>query len=446
MADAQFAYPHEALRETAQSALAAAMRGGAGACELHVSEGFGQTVTVRKGEVETIEYNRDKSLGVTVYIGKRSGYASTSDFSPAATADTVKAALAIATYTASDDANGLADRALMGRDAGDLELFHPWSLSAEEAIEMAQECEGAAFALDRRLTNSEGATVSTQHNQFVAANTNGFCEGFRTTRHSISCSVIASDRSGMQRDDWYSTMRAPEDLPSPRAVGEYAGKRALARLRSRRLSTRRIPVIFEAPVASGLIGHFVSAVSGGNLYRKSSFLLDSLGQQVFPQHIQLREEPHVRRGLASSYFDDDGVATRSREVIKDGVVQGYFLSAYSARKLGMQTTGNAGGSHNLVLSRGRLDLDGLIREMGTGLLITDLMGQGINPVTGDYSRGAAGYWVQGGIIRHPVEEITVAGNLKDMFKAIVATGNDVLTRGSRTCGSILVDGMTIAGS
>jgi PmbA protein len=446
MAQARFADSMKQLREIAQNALAQARRGGASACELQVSEGFGQTVSVRLNEVETIEYNRDKALGVTVYIGQHSGYASTTDFGAQALADTVGAALAIARFTASDPASGLADPALMTRRLPELDLFHPWAVSPDEAIEMARECESAAFALDPRIDNSEGASVSSQQHQFIAANSNGFCAGYRSTRQSIACAVIASDAHGMQRDDWYVSARAAADLAPPRSVGEYAGRRALSRLGARKLSTRSVPVLFEAPVALGLIGHFVSAVSGGNLYRKSSFLLDCLGKQVFPKHVQLREDPFIRGGFASGAFDDDGVATRARDVIRDGVVQGYFLSAYSARKLGMQTTGNAGGAHNLILSHGDDDLPALIRRMGRGLLVTDLMGQGVNPVTGDYSRGAAGFWVEGGQIRYPVEEITIAGNLRDMFRGIVAIGKDTITRGARTGGSILIDKMKIAGS
>ena len=311
---------------------------------------------------------------------------------------------------------------------------------------MARDCEAAAFRLDPRVVNSEGASVSCQHSQFVLANSLGFMGGFPSSRHYLSCSVIAAEDDQMQRDDWYVSMRAPADLPRPEAVGDYAGRRALARLRGRKIDTMSVPVLFEAPAAGGLVSHFVSAVSGGNLYRKSSFLQDSLGQPVFSPVVTLVERPHVPRALASSYFDDDGVATRDRDVVKAGVLQGYFLGTYSARKLGMASTGNAGGNHNLILEPGELDLPGLVRAMGRGLLVTELMGQGINLVTGDYSRGAAGYWVEGGEVRHPVEEITIAGNLRDMFRSIAAVGRDVLARGSRECGSILIDRMTIAGN
>jgi PmbA protein len=362
-----------------------------------------------------------------------------------AIADSVDAALAIARFTAADPAAGLAEAKLIAREPRELDLFHPWDIPVEEAIELARACEAAAFRLDSRISNSEGATVSCQQSQFVLGNSAGFVGGFPSSRHYLSCAVIAAEGDEMQRDDWYSSARSPRDLAAPEAIGDYAGRRALARLRGRKIGTRTAPVLFEAPVASGLIGSFVSAASGGSLYRKASFLLDTLGQQVFSPIVNLREDPFVSRGLASGWFDDDGVATQAREVVRDGVLQGYFLGTYSARKLGMQTTGNAGGNHNLILAPGDKNLAGLLRELGTGLFVTELMGQGINMVTGDYSRGAAGYWVERGRIAFPVEEITIAGNLREMFRNIVAVGNDVLVRGSRQCGSILVDGMRIAG-
>ena len=413
-----------------------------------MSEGYGQTVTVRKREVETIEYNRDKGVSVTVYVGQKKGHASSSDFSPQAIRDSVDKALTIARFTASDDCAGLAERDLMAGPGArrDFDLFHPWDLQVEQAIEIGRECGAAAFRLDPRISNSEGANVSCQQSQFVYANSHGFTAGFPTSRHYISCAVIAEEKGRMQRDDWHSSQRSAADLPSAQAVGDYAGRRALARLGSRKLSTTEAPVLFEAPVASGLLGHFVSAVSGGSLYRKSSFLLDSLGKRVFSPMVNIIERPHLVRGQASSWFDDDGVATRDRDVVRCGDLQGYFLGSYSARKLGMQTTGNAGGNYNLILEPGKDDLESLIRKMGRGLLVTDLMGQGINLITGDYSRGAAGYWVEGGEIRYPVEEITIAGNLKDMFLDMAAIGSDVLVRGSRSTGSILIGNMTIAGN
>jgi PmbA protein len=445
MAKAKFSYALDTLRSIAADVLARAKSGGASGCETEVSEGYGQTVTVRMGEVETIEYNRDKGIGVTVYVGQQKGYASTSDFSPKAVADTVDAALSIARFTAADESAGLAEPELLAKEIGDLDLFHPWDISVERAIEMARSAEAAAFRLDPRVTNSEGATVSAQESQFISANSNGFMAGYPSSRHYVSVAVIAAQGDEMERDDWYSSARSHRDLASPEAIGDYAGRRALARLRSRKLTTRQAPVLFEAPMANGLIGHFVGAASGGNLYRKASFLVDSLGKPLFSPLVQLREEPHLRRGLASGYFDDDGVATQPRDVVKDGVLQGYFLGVYSARKLGMKTTGNAGGNHNLILAPGKENLVGLLKRMGTGLLVTEVMGQGVNTVTGDYSRGAAGYWVEGGEIAYPVSEITIAGNLRDMYRNIVAVGSDMLVRGSRQCGSILVDGMTIAG-
>jgi PmbA protein len=419
---------------------------GATEAEADISEGYGQSVTVRRGEVETIEYNRDKGLSVTAYVGKQRGYASSSDLTPRAIEDTVRAALSIARFTAADDCAGLAEPELIARGSRDLDLFHPWHLPVEQAIVMARECEAAALRLDKRIVNSEGATVSCQQTQFIAGNTNGFLDGYPSSRHYISCAVIAGEGDTMQRDDWYSWTRAPADLARPEAIGDYAGRRALARLRSRKLGTREARVLFEAPVANGLLSHFVSAVSGGSLYRKSSFLLDSLGTQVFSKMVNLHENPFLPRGLASGCFDDDGVATHERDVVKEGVLQGYFLGVYSGRKLGMKSTGNAGGNANLILAPGAHDFEGMLRELGTGLLVTELMGQGINMVTGDYSRGAFGYWVEDGAIQYPVEEITVAGNLRDMFRSISAIGGDLLTRGSRTCGSIVVDGMTIAGA
>jgi PmbA protein len=446
MQQTRFAYSLNQLRSIVELVLNQARSKGATACEADVSEGYGQSVTVRCGEVETIEYNHDKGLDVSVYVGKRRGYASTSDLSPKALSDTVDAALSIARFTAEDEAAGLADAELMAKENEDLDLFHPWQPSVEEATEIARRAESAGFAVDKRVTNSEGATVSTQQSQFIAGNSAGFMGGYRSSRHYVSCALIASERGAMQRDDWYSSERAEQQLAAPEAIGNYAAQRALSRLRGRKISTRQARVLFEAPSASGLIGHFVAAASGGSLYRKSSFLLDSLGSQIFSPIVQIREEPHLRGGPSSSFFDNDGVATRPRDVVKDGVLQGYFLSAYTARKLGMQTTGNAGGSHNLLVKPGQHDFRAMLKQLDTGLLVTELMGQGINLVTGDYSRGAFGYWVEKGQIRYPVEEITIAGNLRDMFRDIEAVGADELVRGSRRCPSILIGRMTIAGS
>ncbi len=446
MSSPRFSYPFTMLQQIAGEVLDHARKGGASACETDISDGFGQNVTVRRGEVETIEYNRDKGLSVTVYIGKKRGHASTSDFSPVAVSDTVAAALSIATHTAEDDCAGLADADLLAREFPDLDLYFPWDLPVEEAIQLAQICEAAAFAVDKRITNSEGASVSLGESQFVYANSLGFMGGYPASRHSISCAMIANHEESMQRDYWYSAVRDAADLEHADSVGKKAGMRSVARLGARKIATCEVPVLFEAPIASSLIGHFVGAVSGGSLYRKSSFLLDSIGKQVFAPEIQIRERPHLKKGLASGTFDDEGVVTRERNVIENGVVQGYFLSSYSARKLGFATTGNAGGNHNLILDNGAaLEFSALLKKMNKGLLVTELLGHGVNSVTGDYSRGAAGFWVEGGEIRHAVEEITIAGNLKDMLLGISAVGSDVIVRGSKQCGSLLIDRMMVAG-
>ncbi len=441
----QFSHDREALQALVHRMLDHAARQGATACSAEASVGLGQAVTVRKGEVETIEYNRDKGIAVTVYLGQRRGNASSSDFSAQALRDTVDKALTIARYTAEDLFAGLPDVGMQAVEPPGLDLYHPWPLGVEEAIAMATECEAAAMAADARIGNSEGATVSTQQSLFVHGNSQGFLSGYPSSRHGVSCAVIAESEQGMQRDYWYSSARAAEDLPPATEVGRRAGERTARRLDARRLTTREVPVLFEAPVAAGLLGHYVAATSGGNLYRKSSFLLDSIGRQVFPEWMRIVERPHLPRGLASSPFDHEGVRTADRDIVRDGRVQGYFLSSYSARKLGMATTGNAGGSHNLIVDSSGEDFVALLRRMGRGLLVTELLGHGINPVTGDYSRGAAGFWVEGGEIQYPVEEITIAGNLLDMYREIVAVGTDVETRGSRRTGSILIGRMTIAG-
>lgn len=445
MSDQGFSFAEQQLRDIAAEILEYAKSRGASACETDVSEGYGQSVSVRRGEVETIEYNRDKGIGVTVYLGQQRGYASSSDFSRDALRATVDAALSIARFTAPDPCAGLPEAKLLATEFPDLDLFHPWPLSVAEAIELAQRCEGAAFAVSPLIRNSEGASVSTQQSHFISANSLGFMGGFAGSRHYYSCSVIAGEGDAMQRDDWYASQRDGADLCQPEAVGEYAARRALARLDARKIKTCEVPVLFEAPLAAGLIGSFVHAVSGGALYRKSSFLEGSLGKPVFSKNVQISERPHLPKAMASSAFDDDGVATRDREVVENGVVKGYFLGTYSARKLGMQSTGNAGGAHNLIVKPGTRDFEGLIKHMGRGLLVTELLGHGLNYVTGDYSRGAAGYWVEQGEVRHPVQEITIAGNLKEMFRNVVDIGNDVLTRGSKQVGSILVGRMTVAG-
>ena len=440
-----FSYSPESLRGLAAQALDLATRAGATAAEAEVSEGSGLTVGVRNGELETIEHNRDKGIGITVYLGQRRGHASTSDFSGDALVRAVEKAISIARYTAEDDCAGLADPDLLAKDIPDLDLFHPWGVSVEDAMELARACEASALAVDPRITNSEGGSLSSQASHFIYANTLGFSGGYPSSRQSLSCAVIAEEDGAMQRDYWYTTARAATDMDAPDGVGRRAGERTVRRLNGRKLSTRQCPVLFEAPIATGLIASFVSAVSGGHLYRKSSFLLDSLGQQLFPDFFQLQERPFLPRGLSSSPFDSEGVATRDRDVVKDGVLQGYFLGSYSARKLGMKSTGNAGGNHNLIVPPTGEDFPALLKKMDTGLLVTELLGHGLNMVTGDYSRGAAGFWVENGVIAYPVEEITVAGNLRDMFMGIVALGTDVETRGSRRVGSVLIDRMTVAG-
>jgi PmbA protein len=450
MNDTVFTHTQDQLKQLAQDVLAFAREQGATDASVEISEGSGLSVSVRKGNIETIEQNKDKGMGVTVYCGKRRGNASTSDFGPAALRATVEAAWNIARFTAEDEAAGLPDAELLEMKPRDLRLCHPWLLSTEEAVELARRCEGAAFAVDPRITNSEGAGVHVQQSHFVGANTRGFCAGYPFSRHTISVAPIAGKGNQMQRDDWYTSARDPKKLADPEAVGRYAAERALARLGARKLDTRTCPVLFEAPLAAGLLGAFVQATSGGALYRKSSFLLDSLGQSIFPDHIEIIEDPHLIGAVGSAPFDEEGVRTVRRKVVDAGVLQGYFLSSYSARKLGMQTTGNAGGSHNLEIKSRQTkpadDFEGMLRKMGRGLLVTELMGQGTNYVTGDYSRGASGYWVENGVIQYPVEEITIAGNMKDMFQAIVAVGNDVLTRGNKSTGSILLEQMVVAGS
>ena len=446
MHNANLSSGQDELKQITQDILAQARHLGASSAEADVSTGVGQNVSVRKGEVETIEYNRDKGISVTVYFGKQRGNASTSDLSPQAIRDTVQAAASIAKFTAADDFSGLADEALLAKgQMADLDLYHPWDISVEASIELARRTEAAAFAVDARITNSEGASVSTHEANFVYANSLGFCNGFATSRHGFSCSVIAGKDDGMQRDYWYTTARDAMSLDAPERVGRLAGERTVARLNARKLSTRDTPVLFDPAQAASLVGHFVSAASGGSLYRKSSFLLDSIGTEIFPPLVQIREAPHIKGGLASSIFDDEGVATRERDVVKDGVLQGYFLGSYSARKLGMQSTGNAGGNHNLLIESGGLDFAGLIKKMNTGFVVTELLGHGVNPVTGDYSRGAAGFWVENGDIQYAVEEVTIAGNLLGMFHNMVAVGSDVLVRGSKQCGSILVAEMTVGG-
>jgi PmbA protein len=446
MSQSEFSYSYDQLRDRVADTLVYARRQGADAVEVEASEGVGMSVTVRQQALETIEFNRDKGVTVTVYLGQRKGNASTADFSAPALRDTVNAALDIARFTAPDPCAGLPDESLLSRSAADLDLHHPWSLAVDRAAELARRCESAAFAVSDLVSNSEGASLSTQIGQFCLGSSQGFIGGYPGSRHYIACSVIAGSGDAMQREDWYSTARDPGLLADPESIGDYAARRALSRLGARRIKTCQVPVIFEAPLACSLLGNFVHAASGGSLYRNASFLRDRLGQRVFSPAVSIDERPHLRGALASAPFDNDGVATADRSVVADGVLEGYFLSTYSGRKLGLPTTGNAGGCHNLIVRPGLRDLEAMIAAMGRGLLVTELLGHGVNYVNGDYSRGAAGYWVENGRIAHPVEEITIAGNLKEMFSGVVETGSDVIVRGSKQTGSWWIDRMTVAGA
>ena len=448
-----FSFSPDQFRQLVDDSLSFAKSLGASDAGAEVSEGVGLSVSVRKGEIENVERNRDKSMGVSVYLGQRRGNASTSDFSRAALEQTVRAAYDIARFTAEDPAAGLPDAAdlAMGKAATlDLDLFHPWPIDAEQAAEISMRCEQAALQVDKRITNSEGAGVSAQQAHFWAGNSRGFRGGYASSRHYISVSPIAGKGRDMQRDAWYTSMRDAGELASPEAVGRYAAERALARLKSRRVPTGPVDVLFESTVAAGLLGAYVQATSGGALYRKTTFLADSLGQQVLAKHIDIHEDPHQPKGKGSAPFDDEGVRTQARHILQAGVVQSYFLSSYSARKLGLRTTGHAGGSQNLSMTSRRTrkgdDLDAMLAKLGRGLFVTELMGQGVNYVTGDYSRGAAGFWVEGGRIVHPVHEVTIAGNLRQMFKRIAAIGADVYCSGSKSVGSVLVPGLKLAGA
>ena len=435
----------DVLKQISQDVLNLAKVAGASSSETEVSFGTGQNVSVRLGEVENIEYNRDKGFSVTVYFGQQKGHASSSDLSSQALKDTVEAACNIAKYTAKDTFCGLADANLMATDMPDLDLYHPWNISVDEAAALAKQCEATALNVDKkRITNSEGAGVSNSESVFAYANSHGFVGGSRSSRHSISCSVIAEAGNAMQRDYWYSSARDMRDMESAEYVGKLAGERTVKRLGAKAIKTGQYPVLFEAPLAAGLISSLVGAISGGNLYRKSSFLLDSLGKTVASPLLTIEELPHVKKGVASSSFDSEGVATHARKLVENGVLQGYVLGSYSARKLGMQTTGNAGGSHNLILQSTGENFEQLLQKMGTGLLVTEVLGHGLNMVTGDYSRGAAGYWIKNGVIAHPVEEITIAGNMANMLKQIVAIGTDFIPHSSKRTGSILIENMTVA--
>lgn len=433
------------LEALAASALAQAKALGASAAEVGVSTSSGLTTAVRMGEVDTVEYQRDRGFGLTVYFGQRKGVASSADFAASAIAQTVEKAVSIARFTAEDPYAGLADADLMVKALPDLDLFHPWDLTPEAAIELATECEAVARAADARIVNSEGASTGTHRGLHVYGNSHGLIAGYESSYHSLSCSPVAIDESGMQRDYWYTTARRHEDLETAAAVGRRAARRTVRRLGARKIKTCKAPVLFPPELARSLYGHLLAGISGGAQYRKASFLLDAKGERLFPEFIQLSERPHIPRALGSTGMDSEGVATRDRELVVDGVLQDYVLSSYSARKLGLKTTGNAGGIHNLIVGGGKGDTATLQAAMGTGLFVTELIGMGVNTTTGDYSRGAAGFWIENGEIVHPVEEVTIAGNLREMFLAIEAVGADLDERGKVRSGSVLLGAMTIAG-
>jgi PmbA protein len=433
------------LRSLVEQALAEARTAGATQADVGISVDTGLSVSVRLGEVESLEYQRDRGMGITVYVGRKKGSATTGDLSWPAIAGTVHKAVSIARFTTEDEFSGLPDPDTLATDVPDLDLSHPWDLDADGAIELAKRCEAAALAVDPRVKNSEGASLATHRSLRVYGNSLGFVGGFPSTYYSVSCVVLGAEGEGMERDYWYTASRDWRQLEDVESVGRRAAQRTAERLGARRVPTTRAPVLFVPELARGLVGHFVSAIRGGAQYRKSSFLLDAAGQQVFPSFFAISERPHLTRALGSAPFDSEGCATRDRELVAGGVVDGYVLNTYAARKLGLKTTGNAGGVHNLIVHPGHEGYAELLQRMGRGLVVTELMGQGINMVTGDYSRGAAGFWVENGVAQFPVSELTIAGNLKDMYSRLVAVGNDVDARGSIRTGSILVDEMTIAG-
>ena len=436
----------ERLREIIETVIREAKALGASDVEAAVSADAGLSVNVRNDEVETVEHHRDKGLGVTVYFGQRKGNASTTDFKAEAVSDTVKAACDIARHITEDPYAGLADAELLAKDIPELDLYHPWTPTTDQAIQLALECEQAARSFDQRIVNSEGAYLSTHAGLRVYGNSHGFLGDYASSRHSLGCTMIAQSEAGMQRDHWYSISRRSGDLESTKSIGQKAAERTVQRLDGRKLSTRKVPVIFAAEIARGMLGHLVRAVSGGSLYRQASFLIDSLGKPLFPDFVEITERPHISRGLGSSPFDSEGVATRDRTLVSGGILQGYVLDSYAARQLKMQTTGNAGGVHNLEISAGQMDLDAMLKAMGTGLLVTEVMGQGVNIVTGDYSRGASGFWVENGEIQYPVEEVTLAGHLSEIFRSLQAVATDLDTRGNLRTGSWWIDGMTVAGN
>ncbi|KRW57476.1 metalloprotease PmbA [Pseudomonas sp. TTU2014-080ASC] len=434
------------LQEQVERILAEAKKQGATACEVAVSAGQGLSTSVRQGEVETVEFNRDQGFGITLYVGQRKGSASTSATGEAAIRETVAAALAIAKHASEDECAGLADSGLMATEFPELDLYHHWDIAPERAIELALSCEAAAFAADKRISNADGTTLNTHEGCRVYGNSHGFIGGYASTRHSLSCVMIAEGEGQMQRDYWYDVNRQGQLLADPASIGRRAAQRAASRLGARPVPTCEVPVLFAAELATGLFGSFISAISGGNLYRKSSFLEGTLGQQLFPEWMTIDERPHIPRAMASASFDGDGLATYAKSFVEQGELRSYVLGTYSGRKLGMPSTANSGGVHNLFVSHGDEDQQALIKRMGRGLLVTELMGHGLNMVTGDYSRGAAGYWIENGEIQFPVQEVTIAGNLRDMFKQIVAVGSDLELRGNVRTGSVLIERMTVAGS
>ena len=448
----KFDYTRLQLEEMAKLAMDCAKKNGATDCAVEVSESNGLSVSTRNREVETVEHNRDKSLSITVYKGKQRGHASTSDFSEQAIAKTTQAAFDIAQFTAQDDFAGLPEAHLLvdAKTARqDLDLFHPWDLSTSRAIEIAQRAEAAMFDACKYIQNSEGASVNTSQGHFVSAASNGFMGGFAYSRHSMGVMPIAQKGRFMERDAWFVSHRVSQLLASPESIGIYAAHRAASRLGGKKISSRVCPVLFDAPLAAGLLGNFAQAISGGALYRKSSFLLEMLDKKVFPKHVNIVDDPFIAQGMGSSYFDDEGVATQRRTLIDEGVLTGYLLSVYTARKMNMTPTGNASGSHNLRITSNKTkpsdDLSVMLKKLGTGLFVTELLGHGVNYITGDYSRGVCGFWVENGEIAFPVQEVTIAGHLKKMFKGITAIGADELIRGTKQTGSILINQMTIAG-
>ncbi len=435
-----------ALQEQVEQILAEAKRQGASACEVAVSLEQGLSTSVRQREVETVEFNRDQGFGITLYSGQRKGSASTSASGPEAIRETVAAALAIAKHTSEDKSSGLADKALMAKDLKDFDLFHAWDITPEQAIELALTCEAAAFDADPRIKNADGTTLNTHQGCRVYGNSHGFIGGYASTRHGLSCVMIAEANGQMQRDYWYDVSRQGELLADPVSIGQRAAQRAASRLGARPVPTCEVPVLFSAELAGGLFGSFLGAISGGNLYRKSSFLEGAIGQKLFPEWLTIDERPHLMRAMGSAAFDGDGLATYAKPFVEKGELVSYVLSTYAGRKLGLPSTANAGGVHNLFVTHGDEDQAALLRRMGRGLLVTELMGSGLNMVTGDYSRGAAGFWVENGEIQFAVQEVTIAGNMRDMFKQIVAVGNDLELRSNIRTGSVLIERMTVAGS